>query len=111
MSVSEKIFQYNFNEKRHSHVWKNVVPIQPWMRNIISPVEQRGKICVKYRITFYKTIKTRDLYDNPVPYISELKETEQEEHDLSHEADVASASNIGTKIIERGLQATRESPT
>jgi hypothetical protein len=61
MNVSEKIFHCNiFNEKRHSHVWKNVLPIQLWMINIlvVSTVKQRGKICVKYRITFYEMIKT-----------------------------------------------------
>jgi hypothetical protein len=75
MSVSEKIFHCNiFNAKRHSHVWKIVVPIQPWIINIVSNVKQRGKICVKYSITFYKMIKTCDLYDNPGPHISELQE-------------------------------------
>jgi hypothetical protein len=73
MSVSEKIFCYNpYNEETHSHVGKNLKPIQPWIINLVSTVEQSGKVCAKCGIKFYKMRKTCDLYDNPGTDVNEL---------------------------------------
>jgi hypothetical protein len=81
MGMRDKIFCcYLFNEERHSHVGKNLRPIQPWIINLISTVTQSGKVCVKCRITFYKMRKTCDLYDNPGADANELQNVEQEEH-------------------------------
>jgi hypothetical protein len=54
-SVSEKIFSCNpFIEVRHSHVGKDLRPIQPWMMNVVSTVKQNGNVCAKCRLKFYK---------------------------------------------------------
>jgi hypothetical protein len=54
--------------------------------------------------------KTRDLCDNSGAEINELQYVEQEQHELSHEAEDASASDVATHILNSSPQAIKESP-
>jgi hypothetical protein len=73
-------------------------------------VKQSGKVCAKCRTKFYKMRKTCDSYESPRADANELQKVEQEEHDSSHKAEDASASNAATEILNSSLQAVGKSP-
>jgi hypothetical protein len=109
-NVIENIFCCNpFNEERHSHVGKNLRPIQPRMTNLVSTMKQGGKICAQCRLKFYKMRNTCDIYGNPGSDANELEKVQQEEHNSSHEAEDASAANVAIEILNSSLQSIGKS--
>jgi hypothetical protein len=80
------------------------------MIDLVNTMKQSGKICVKCKIAFYEMRKTFDFYDNPGAEVGEIQTLEQEEKNLSHEAEDSRASNGAIEILNGSLQATEESP-
>jgi hypothetical protein len=73
-------------------------------------VKQSGKVYAKCRIQFYKVRKTCGLYGNREADANELQKAEQGQHDSSHEAEDASASNVTAEILDSSLKGFGESP-
>ena len=110
--MRERLFCCNpFNEVKHSHVSKNLRPVQEWMTELVDSTNINCKVCAKCRLKLYTLKKSTNVTEDVGEGTSGFQTMQQHCSEVGcSETDDDSGANIAIELLNSSLQFAGVSP-